>query len=178
MAVHRPTRSDERRDKQTLGRLDRHRGQRIRSLPGRLQQLPQSGDPCRVVGYPRFANYNAIVVDDRNVVMVIGPVDPAGQAHSSPCHSRVDGTPGRWRPNGSALGTTPHEPSSSRRRQHPNSKKARGLTLTRTLTCATPKSITPTSPAGASLSMSESCSSGSKGVTCRRSRPTLAPLSI
>jgi hypothetical protein len=78
------------------------------------EQGQQLGEPGRVAGDSPLGYNGAVRSDQRDVVMVFGPVDPAGDLHRSVpflmvasfaevCGALMD----------SACSTTPHQPSAS-----------------------------------------------------------------
>jgi hypothetical protein len=66
---------------QAVAGLDRHRDRCVGSVPGVGQQLQQGGEPGRVVTDSPFDQQGPVLVDQRYVVMVLGPVDPAEHRH-------------------------------------------------------------------------------------------------
>jgi hypothetical protein len=76
--------------------LDRHRDRIVRAVPGLDQQVQQCGEPGRIVVDPTLGHQGAVLVDQRDVVMVLGPVDPAEHRHrSSPPVLVEDDHPGQ-----------------------------------------------------------------------------------
>jgi hypothetical protein len=61
--------------------LDRHRDRCLRSVARVGQQLQQRGESGRVVADAALGQQGAILVDQRDVVMVLGPVNPAEHRH-------------------------------------------------------------------------------------------------
>ena len=53
----------------------------VRAVAGLGQQLQQRGEPGRVVADPALGQQRAVLVDQGDVVMVLGPVDPAEHRH-------------------------------------------------------------------------------------------------
>jgi hypothetical protein len=53
-------------------------------VPDLDQQLQQRAEPGRVVADPPPGQQGAVLVDQCNVVMVLGPVDPAEHRHQDP----------------------------------------------------------------------------------------------
>ena len=80
---HPVTRPSQRRDQQPAVGLQPDIGHR-RRLGMRTQQLTQRGEPGNVVGDPPLRQHRTIRVDDRDVVMMLGPVDPAIHHHPNP----------------------------------------------------------------------------------------------
>jgi hypothetical protein len=129
-------------DQQPPGGLDRDRDQLTPALAlvvavgGVMlgEHGQQLGEPDRVVTDPPLGDDGAVRGDQRDVVMVFGPVDPAGDLHrSSPlCDGGLLGR-GLRRPNGQC---SQHDTSPAVRlghRQRPNSLRTQGPRLEREL---------------------------------------------
>jgi len=57
---------------------------RVRITASLDQQLQQRSEPGRVVADPPLGQQSAVLVDQRDVVMVLGPVDSAEHRHQDP----------------------------------------------------------------------------------------------
>jgi len=69
------------RDQQALGGLNRDRDRRLAAATVRGQQRQQLGEPGHVVTDPYPGAHLPGFVDDGDVVVSLGPVDPAPQLH-------------------------------------------------------------------------------------------------
>jgi hypothetical protein len=78
---HRAPGSAQAGHQQTPAGLDRHRDRRLLIIARVGQHLQQRGEPGRVVTDAALGQQGAILVDQRDVVMVLGAIDPAEHRH-------------------------------------------------------------------------------------------------
>ena len=76
----RPAAGDQRCDQQALGGLDRHRHLTSGARPELGERLQELAEALYVVADSQLCDHGAVVVDDRNIVVIVGPVDPAEHA--------------------------------------------------------------------------------------------------
>jgi hypothetical protein len=104
------------RDQQAARRLDRHRYGFLGTVAVAGQQLQQGVEASAVVTDPQLGQLGAVLIDQRDVVVVLGPVDTAedlAQPRSPVCacvRVLVGSVRSTRRSNRSARGTPSHEP--------------------------------------------------------------------
>jgi hypothetical protein len=79
--IHRPPRRPQRRDQQAAWGFDRDRDRGLGAITGSPNHFDELGEPAGVVGDAFLGDQLPVAVDDRDVVLGLGPVDPAEQFH-------------------------------------------------------------------------------------------------
>jgi hypothetical protein len=79
---HLPPAGPQARDQQTAAGLDRHRDQRLGAVTRLGEQLQEGREPRSIVVDPTSGQQPAGLVDHSDVVVILGPVDPAEHRHT------------------------------------------------------------------------------------------------
>ena len=82
--IDRPPGGAQHRDQQPARGLDRNRDRIRRAVPGRSEHGGQFREAICALADPPLGDQRAVAVDQRNVVMALGPVDAAIHRHRCP----------------------------------------------------------------------------------------------